>query len=255
MGTILLKPEYYSPLQATKSGYYCDKRVLQKIETCLARGLHTTCRLCGPSWVQWRPCRRHRGREKLLVLWPIPVLLTCGHMFDNFFLKSLMFYIFFGWCRCDGAMSSHKTLDKTFAFGPKHCMMTGGNQPTMAGTREFRASSMADDETSPCLARLAGGSISWREHDKNERLRTRGSSWRRILTWNSTEGGVTVLRRWHDAETLTFRHGDFKYNNFLRARHQGWIKASDKSLGCASAFILLSLYSPLMPRAQKLLYT
>ena len=48
------------------------------------------------------------------------------------FLKSLMFYIFFGWCRCDGAMSSHKTLVKTFAFGPKHCMMTGGNQLTMA---------------------------------------------------------------------------------------------------------------------------
>ena len=92
----------------------------------------------------------------------------------QFFLKSLMFYIFFGWCRCDGAMSSHKTLVKTFAFGPKHCMMTGGNQPTMAGTREFRASSTVDDETSPCLARLAGGSISWREHDKNDRLRTRG---------------------------------------------------------------------------------
>ena len=49
----------------------------------------------------------------------------------QFFLKSLMFYIFFGWCRCDGAMSSHKTLVKTFAFGPKHCMMTGGNQPTI----------------------------------------------------------------------------------------------------------------------------
>ena len=146
------------------------------METCLARGLHTTCRLCGPSWVQWRPCRRHRGREKLLVLWPIPVLLTCGHMFDNFFLKAWCFTYFFGWCRCDGAMSSHKTLVKRFAFGPKHCMMTGGNQPTMAGTREFRASPTADDETSPCLARLAGGSISWRAHDKNERLRTRGSS-------------------------------------------------------------------------------
>ena len=52
----------------------------------------------------------------------------------QFFLKSLMFYIFFGWCRCDGAMSSHKTLVKTFAFSPKHCMMTGGNQPTMAWT-------------------------------------------------------------------------------------------------------------------------
>ena len=92
----------------------------------------------------------------------------------QFFLKSLMFYIFFGWCRCDGAMSSHKTLVKTFAFGPKHCMMTGGNQPTMAGrgAREFRASSTAQDETSLCLARLAGGSISWRAHDKNERLRT-----------------------------------------------------------------------------------
>ena len=64
----------------------------------------------------------------------ILVLLTCGHMLDNFFLKSLMFYIFFGCCRCDGAMSSHKTLVKTFAFGPKHCMMTGGNQPTMAWT-------------------------------------------------------------------------------------------------------------------------
>ena len=78
----------------TGSGYYCDKRVLQKIETCFARGLHTTCRLCGPSWVQWRPCRRHRGREKLLVLWPIPVLLTCGHMFDNFFLKAWCFTYF-----------------------------------------------------------------------------------------------------------------------------------------------------------------
>ena len=28
-----------------------NKRVLQKIETCLARGLHTTCRLCG-LWVE-----------------------------------------------------------------------------------------------------------------------------------------------------------------------------------------------------------
>ena len=99
-----------------------------------------------------------------------------AHDVQQFFFKSLMFYIFLGWCRCDGAMSSHKTLVKTFAFGPKHCIMTGGNQPTMAGTRESRASSTADDETSPCLARLAGGSISWREHDKNERLRTRGSS-------------------------------------------------------------------------------
>ena len=45
-----------------------------------------------------------------------------------------MFYIFFGWSRCDGAMSSHETLVKTLAFGPKHCMMTGGNQPTMAWT-------------------------------------------------------------------------------------------------------------------------
>ena len=94
----------------------------------------------------------------------------------QFFLKSLMFYIFFGWSRCDGGMSSHNTLVKTFAFGPKHCMMTGGNQPTISGTREFIVSSSADDETSPCLARLAGGSISWRAHDKNERLRTRGSS-------------------------------------------------------------------------------
>ena len=96
LGTILLTPEYYSPLvlQAAKSGYYCDKRVLQKIETCLARGLHTTCSLWGPSWVQWRPCRRHRGREKLLVLWPIPVLLTCGHMFDNFSLKAWCFTYF-----------------------------------------------------------------------------------------------------------------------------------------------------------------
>ena len=41
---------------------------------------------------------------------------------------------YFGWCRCDEAMSSHKTLVKMFAFGPKHCMMTGGNQPTMAWT-------------------------------------------------------------------------------------------------------------------------
>ena len=61
-------------------------------------------------------------------------------------------------------MSSHKTLVKTFAFGPKHCMITGGNQPIIA-----EASSTADDETSLCLARLAGGSISWRAHDKNER--------------------------------------------------------------------------------------
>ena len=30
--------------------------------------------------------------------------------------------------------SSHITLVNTFAFGPKHCMMTGGNQPTMAWT-------------------------------------------------------------------------------------------------------------------------
>ena len=44
-------------------------------------------------------------------------------------------------------MSSHKTLVKTFAFGPKHCVMTGGNQPTMAGTREFRASSTTRQTT------------------------------------------------------------------------------------------------------------
>ena len=73
----------------------------------------------------------------------------------QFFLKSLMFYIFFGWCRCDGAMSSHKTLVKTFAFGPKHCMMTGGNQPTMAGTREW-------DVFTKFRAKLPAGRTDWR---------------------------------------------------------------------------------------------
>ena len=121
----------------------------------------------------------------------------------QFFLKSLMLYIFFGWCRCDGAMSSHKTLVKTFAFGPKHCMMTGGNQPTMAGTRVWSfVHGRRRNFAVPC-------SFSWRFH-LLERAR---QEWKTADTWfilktDSTEGGVTVLRRWHDAETLTFRHGD-----------------------------------------------
>ena len=142
LGTILLTPEYYSPLQAAKSGYYCDKRVIQKIETCLARVQTLRAVLSAmealPQALWSGKAPRFMANSSTPHLW--------AHV-RQFFLKSLMFYIFFGWCRCDGAMSSHKTLVKMFAFGPKHCMMTGGNQPTMAGTREFRASSTTRQTT------------------------------------------------------------------------------------------------------------